>query len=135
MDDVGERGARCRLCDIALEGPATASRACTRSCPAGEVRVILAGMGNERDGYAMSADVFKQMSQKYCPRFGELAVAMGFITGAQLDAALRMQADDEAAGRPHRLLGVILFDRDWMSGEQIERVLDALFRSLREAGS
>jgi hypothetical protein len=83
----------------------------------------------------MSADVFKQMSQKYCPRFGELAVAMGFITGAQLDAALRVQVDDEAAGRPHRLLGVILFDRDWMSGEQIERVLDALFRSLREAGS
>lgn len=73
----------------------------------------------------------KAISDKYCPRFGEIAVEKGFITAEELDAALRIQLEDELAGRPHRYLGVILFDNDWMTGEQIDEVLTTLFKRLR----
>ena len=73
----------------------------------------------------------KDISDKYCPRFGQIAVEKGFITPQQLVTALRIQDDDSRAGRPHRYLGVILFDSDWMTGEQIDEVLTTLFRRLR----
>ena len=75
----------------------------------------------------------RDISRKYCPRFGEIAVERGYITDAQLQRALRTQRDDECAGRAHRFLGVILFDQDWMTSEQIEDVLTRLFRRMRDA--
>lgn len=81
----------------------------------------------------MTDDFYRQVSEKYCPRFGQIAVEKRFISEEQLQEALRCQVDDDLRGRPHRLLGVILFEKDWMSSEQIEQVLTVLFKSMRQS--
>jgi hypothetical protein len=80
----------------------------------------------------MTNDFYRQVSERYCPRFGQIAVDKRFISEAQLQEALRCQADDDLRGHPHRLLGVILFDKEWMNSEQIEQVLTVLFKSMRQ---
>ena len=69
----------------------------------------------------------KRVSGKYCPRFGQIAVAMGFITLQQLQQlkqALCCQIEDEFTQGKHRFLGVIRFEKGWMSSGQIEAVLN-----------
>ena len=80
----------------------------------------------------MTNDVRKAISQKYCPRFGQIAVESSFIDEAQLADALAYQVHEELNGNRHRLLGEILFERDWMSASQIDQVLTELFRRMRE---
>jgi len=79
----------------------------------------------------MSTDIHKKISDKYCPRFGQTAVEMGFITADRLKAALSIQVDEDISGKGHRLLGSILFDKDWMSSEQIEIVLNSVLKKMR----
>jgi len=74
-------------------------------------------------------------SDKYCPRFGHLAVEMGYVTPQQLKEALSEQVDDNLSGRQHRILGAIFFDRGWMTPGQIDEVLNRLFRSIKEETS
>jgi hypothetical protein len=74
----------------------------------------------------MSIETRKRISEKYCPRFGQIAVEKGYITADQLKSALSIQVDENIAGVEHRLLGTILFEKDWMSSEQIEVVLNLL---------
>lgn len=73
----------------------------------------------------------KKISRKYCPRFGQTAVAMGFITAERLKEALNIQVDDDISGNEHRLIGAILFENDWMCGEQIEAVLNLMLKQMR----
>ena len=63
----------------------------------------------------------------YSPRFGKIAVDMGFITPEQLKLALSEQIDDDLCGNPHRVIGSIFFDRGWMTYQEIEKVLKELF--------
>lgn len=79
----------------------------------------------------MGADPAKDISRKYCPRFGEIAVERGFITESQLTDALACQKQEKLAGDGHRLLGAILFDNGWMSGPQVEQVMTELFKHKR----
>lgn len=72
-------------------------------------------------------EIGPQGATKYCRRFGQLAMRMGYIDADQLAAALRLQREDAAAGRPHRLVGAILFHEGAMSPEQIEETLRAVF--------
>ena len=58
----------------------------------------------------MQRTVKKKVSKKYCPRFGQVAIELEFITVEQLKSALNIQVDDETTGREHRLLGRIMFD-------------------------
>ncbi|MDH4027939.1 MAG: hypothetical protein OEU95_03815 [Nitrospirota bacterium] len=81
----------------------------------------------------MASDVDKELSEKYCPRFGVLAVELGYVTPDQVKTALSEQIDDNMAGRPHRLLGRILLDKGWMTPRQIDVVLDELFKRDRSA--
>lgn len=67
-------------------------------------------------------------TKQYCPRFGQLAVELGFVTTTQVRQALLEQWDDQRAGRPHRVLGAIFFAHNWMTPGQIDRVLNELFR-------
>ena len=76
----------------------------------------------------MSNDIDKEISGKYCNRFGVIAVGKGFVTADQLKEALTDQADDNLSNRPHRLIGRIFFDRGWMTDEQIDIVLNELFK-------
>ncbi len=80
----------------------------------------------------MTDDVRKKVSQKYCPRFGQIAVESGFITEAQLAEALARQVHRELDGHGHQLLGEILFEKEWMSAPQIDHVMTALFKRMRE---
>jgi hypothetical protein len=80
----------------------------------------------------MTDDMRKKISQKYCPRFGQIAVESGFIDKAQLTAALALQVHQELDGLGHRLLGEILFEKEWMSAPQIDQVMTTLFRRMRE---
>lgn len=80
----------------------------------------------------MADSIQKELSKKYCPRFGELAVQLGFITEEQLIEALSRQVRDELHGNGHRLLGKILFESELMSAYQIDRVMTELLRRMRE---
>ncbi len=79
----------------------------------------------------MSTGIRKKISNKYCPRFGQTAVEKGFITIDQLKDALSIQVDDDVSGEEHRFLGTILFEKDWMSSDQIEVVLNLVLKPMR----
>lgn len=66
--------------------------------------------------------------KKYHPRSGQIAVEMGFIAIEQLKEAVSEQIDDDIANRPHRFLAQILFDKGWITLEQIDIILDELFK-------
>ncbi len=75
----------------------------------------------------MENDVYKRLSKKYCPRFGKIAVDMGFVTAKQLKEALDEQVEDNHFNRPHRLIGRIFFEHGWITDKQIDIVLYELF--------
>ena len=75
----------------------------------------------------MEHDVNKEVSQKYCYRFGKIAVQKKFINDDQLKESIIDQLEDNLNDRPHRLIGKILMDKDFMSLEQVNEVLNELF--------
>ncbi|RJR17140.1 MAG: hypothetical protein C4581_08510 [Nitrospiraceae bacterium] len=76
----------------------------------------------------MTNEIDKELSQKYCPRFGQIAVEKGYVTSEQVKEAVSEQIDDNIAGRPHRLIGRIFLDNGIMTPQQIEIVLNELFK-------
>jgi hypothetical protein len=73
----------------------------------------------------------QRISKKYCPRFGMVAVEMGFISEKQLIEALGYQVYEEFQGFGHRLLGAILFDKGWMTSKEVDWVATVLLRRMR----
>lgn len=65
-----------------------------------------------------------QFTVQYCRRFGQVAVERGYITPEQLKEALAEQVDDDLAEKRHRLLGEILFEKNWITANQVLAVLD-----------
>lgn len=82
----------------------------------------------KKEGERMGESFDKKLSKEYCPRFGQIAVELGFITLEQLKKTLIEQAEDDVAHNPHRLLGEILFEHGRMTYQQIEIVLNKLFK-------
>ena len=79
--------------------------------------------------YKVGNDVYiKKLSKKYCPQFGKIAVDMGFVTAEQLTEAIAEQAEDSLSNKPRRLIGSILFEHGWITRDQIDIVLDILFK-------
>ena len=76
----------------------------------------------------MANEVDKELSKKYCPRFGQIAVEKGYVTPEQVKQAVSEQIDDDMANRPHRLIGRIFLDKGIMTPRQIETVLNELFK-------
>lgn len=76
----------------------------------------------------MANEVDKGLSQKYCPRFAKIAVDRGIITNEEAKEALSEQMDDDLSDRPHRLIGRILLDKGRITPQQIETVLNDLFK-------
>ncbi len=70
---------------------------------------------------------FEQI-ESYEERFGNIAIAKGFITPKELLNALKIQVKEETESRKHRLIGQILLEEGVISGEEIEQVLADLFR-------
>jgi hypothetical protein len=77
----------------------------------------------------MANELDKELSRKYCPRFGQIAVEKGYVTSEQVKEAVSEQIDDDLANRPHRLLGRIFLDKGVMSPQQIDIVLNELFKT------
>ncbi len=73
--------------------------------------------------------------EKYCSRFGKIAVENGFLSAEQLQQALWDQVSDNLADRPHRVIGAICFDHGWMTPGQIEEVLNIMFKARQEEES
>ena len=74
---------------------------------------------------------FEQI-ETYEERFGNIAIAKGFITPEELLGALRIQVQEETEKKQHRLIGQILLEQGVISGEQIQQVLAELFREKDE---
>lgn len=67
-------------------------------------------------------------TSQFCPRFGEVAIELGYITPEQLKEALTEQTNDDIASKPHRLIGTILFEKGWLTNKQIDIVLEHIFQ-------
>ncbi len=65
-------------------------------------------------------------SQFFERRFGVTAVKKGFITVNQLNEALSIQILEELEESRHRLIGEILFEKQYLTTAQIKEVLDIL---------
>lgn len=79
----------------------------------------------------MKKESEKDASLEWTPRFGNIAVEMGYATSDQIKHAMKDQADDDIQRRPRRPLGRILFERDWMSHSEVEMVLNELFKKTK----
>lgn len=80
----------------------------------------------------MANEVDRELSKKYCPRFAQIAAEMGFVKPGQVKEALTEQVDDNMSNRPHRLIGRIMLERGWITADQIEEVLNELFKRERD---
>jgi signal transduction histidine kinase len=66
----------------------------------------------------------KTDSVKEDPRFGTIAVGLGFITEEQLKIALNEQIENNLSKKPHNNIGNILLKRGWITYDQIIQILD-----------
>jgi len=73
-------------------------------------------------------------NETICSRFGAIAVEQGFLTPEKLKQGLNEQVEDNLTGRPHRVIGAICFTNDWMTAEQIDIVLNLMFKSRKKTG-
>lgn len=59
-------------------------------------------------------------------RFGSIAVSRQYVTLDQVQRALAEQVEDNVMRRPHRLLGAILREHNWITEEQMKSILDEM---------
>ena len=59
-------------------------------------------------------------------RFGSIAVSKNYVTLGQVQRALAEQMEDDVMRRPHRLLGNILVEKNWITKEQMNSILDEM---------
>jgi len=71
---------------------------------------------------------FSGLKGEYRPRSGQIAVELGFISKVQLKEAINEQVDDDLSHSPHRFLVEILLDKGWINREQVDIILDELFK-------
>ena len=63
-------------------------------------------------------------------RFGVVAVEKGFVSPAQLVAAIEQQLLDDVERGVHRIIGRILVEQQVMTVEQVDEVLNAMGKGL-----
>jgi hypothetical protein len=59
-------------------------------------------------------------------RFGAVAIDKGFISLEQLFEAMKIQISENTKGIEHRLIGQILWEKGYISSQQIEEVLKSM---------
>jgi len=84
------------------------------------------GVAGNWEGNGMSGTEMSRRRLNYVKRFGTMAVEKGYITIGQLVDALADQAREEAERKTHRLLGSILFEKDYITGEQLQQLVDTV---------
>ncbi len=63
-------------------------------------------------------------------RFGSIAFYRGYVNLKQVQEALAEQVEDDIMGRPHRLLGTIFREKNWITEEQETSVLREIMRAV-----
>jgi hypothetical protein len=76
-----------------------------------------------RQEEAMGKDPSKLYPNLEIFRFGSIAVYRKYLTLVQVQKALAEQVEDDIMGRPHRLLGTILRENNWITEEQVKSIL------------
>lgn len=67
--------------------------------------------------------------ETYTRRFGEIAMAKGFITKEQLASVMTTQVKGEIERSMHKLIGEILIDEGVMDESQVKEVLDTMIKT------
>ena len=67
--------------------------------------------------------------EKYVKRFGEVAMAKGFITKEQLANVMTTQVKGEIERSIHKLIGEILVDEGVMDESQVREVLESMIKT------
>jgi hypothetical protein len=57
--------------------------------------------------------------------FGEIAIAMGFVTSSQVKQTLEIQREMRRSGEGHKLIGVLLVEIGYMTPAQVIEVMKA----------
>jgi hypothetical protein len=81
-----------------------------------------------RSGFEVIAARKEGPAIQYCEKFTAIAVSKGFITAQQAEAALSVQSSEDRSNKRHRLVGNILFEKGWITPQQIDLVLNELFQ-------
>ena len=55
--------------------------------------------------------------------FGSIAVYRNYVTLGQVQRALAEQMEDAVTRKPHRLLGKILLEKNWITEDQMKSIL------------
>lgn len=79
-----------------------------------------------KDSGRMADPMARPDPRAYSQRFGTAAYLKRYVTLQQLHQALSEQVDDNVSGRPHRLLGQILRQRNWITEDQETEILTYL---------
>jgi hypothetical protein len=58
--------------------------------------------------------------------FGSIAVYRNYVTLGQVQRALAEQMEDAVMRKPHRLLGKILLEKNWITEDQMKSILDEM---------
>jgi len=74
----------------------------------------------------MGIDHSKSFPDKRTFRFGSIAVYRKYVTLDQVQRALAEQIEDNVMLRPHRRLGEILREKNWITEEQMKSILDEM---------
>ena len=74
----------------------------------------------------MRASIGAMAVRKKPLRFGDLAVAKGFCTGKDVAQALKLQAEQDARGDRHQLLGILMCREGLLSTAQLIEMLKEL---------
>jgi hypothetical protein len=65
-------------------------------------------------------------TQKIDKRFGTIAIEKGIITEEQLFEVLKIQISEELENKERRLIGQILFEKGYITPDEIDDVLIAM---------
>ena len=66
--------------------------------------------------------------EHYEKHFGIIAIEKGFISAEDLIDALKIQVNEDIEYKSHRLIGEILLDIDCIKADQIQEVINTMFR-------
>ena len=73
---------------------------------------------------AKDQDILSPSIKTY--RFGSIAVMRNYVTLGQVQRALAEQIEDDVMRRPHRLLGDIMVEKNWITEAQTKSILDEM---------
>ena len=74
----------------------------------------------------MEKDNKKKSPSMMTFRFGRIAFNRKYVTLEQVQRALAEQMEDNVTQKPHRLLGDIMLENNWITEEQLESILDEM---------